>query len=82
MIGNEVAFFIDVEPKVLLHVQPNISDFNFHEYVHPTVAPDDVDKMMADFEAKIASASINYNEFMKDIDRIAEEVASIEVGIN
>lgn len=78
LVGDHVVFFLNVEPKVLIHVQPNFSEFNFREYEHPSIEVP-MDKMMAEFEKKVSQYNTNLNDFMKDIDRIAEEVAAIEV---
>lgn len=75
---NWVFFFFDSEPKILIHVQPKVEEFNYKEYVH---AKDDesVDDMIKKLEDMVKNKNCQLEDFFKDIDAIAANVEAMEV---
>lgn len=74
-------FFIDVSPKLLIHVQKKDSRFTFKEYVHR----DNNYTTLKNFTDKFLSGNhdVDYNNMMKvimgEIDNIEKETAQLSV---
>lgn len=77
-IDDWVVFFLDIEPKILIHVQPKFSEFNFHDYKHEDINTNLAEEMMAKLEEQIKKSNTDMETFFSEIDKIAAEVESME----
>jgi hypothetical protein len=75
--GDWAFFFLNLTPKILIHVQPKVEQFNFKEYKHEVVT-DSADEMLAKLDERLKLDKESMDEYMKEIDKIAQEVEKME----
>lgn len=74
-----VCFYLNIDYKLIIHVQPVTASYNFRDYEHKQMPKANIEKELADLEASGKRFNDKLAEMMEEIDKINEDMLKMEM---
>jgi len=72
------CFYFDIDYKLLIHVQPVDSKYNYETYEHPTIPVPTIEESLKELEKSNMKVEEQLSSMMEEIDSINAAIASME----